>query len=187
MNRRYLLPSAILVLAGWSMSPAPAQADVVLGDSGGLIKGGFIKGGSKGPRQTPASENLVLTDAVGFIRGTQIFTDTFDINTPGVLTVNLSAIPWLDTLQDLICFVSSPGGGVLRGTFNGNAESIKVLPGEISVNWYGTAAGNFGVGAYGLQVDFQPVPTPAALPLLLSGLGVVWGLGRRRRAAPPVC
>jgi hypothetical protein len=187
MNRRHLLPSALLVLAGWSMSLASAHADVVRGDSGGLIKGGFIKGGFNGSRQTFASENVVLADSVGFIKGTQIFTDTFDISTPGLLTVSLSAIPWLDTLQDLNCFVSSPSGGVLHGTFNGNVESIKVLPGDISVNWYGTAAGTFGVGAYGLHVDFQPVPIPAALPLLLSGLGVLWGVGRSRRPAPPIC
>jgi hypothetical protein len=183
MNTRYLLPSALLVLTGWSMSLAPAQASVVQADSVGFIKGGFVKGA----RQAPAQANVVLADSVGFIRGTQIFTDTFDITAPGVLTVSLSAIPWLDTLQDLNSFVSSPSGGVLHGTFNGNVESMKVLPGDISVNWYGTAAGTFGVGAYGLHVNFQPVPTPAALPLLLSGLGVLWGLKRSRRRAPPVC
>jgi hypothetical protein len=170
------------------MSPAPAQADVVRADSAGFIQGGFIKGGFiKTTQLAPAGVNGVLTDTVGFIRGTQIFTDTFDITTPGVLTVSLSAIPWLDTLQDLNCFVTSPGGGVLPGTFNGNIETIKVRPGNIYVNWYGTAAGTLGVGAYGLQVDFQPVPTPAALPLLLSGLGVLWGLSRSRRPAPPLC
>ena len=183
MNTRHLLPSAILALVGWSMSLAPAQANVVQADSVGFIKGGFVKAA----QLAPAQANVVLTESVGFIRGTQIFTDTFDITTPGVLTVSLSAIPWLDTLQDLNSFVSSPGGGVLHGTFNGNVESMKVLPGDISVNWYGTAAGTFGVGAYGLQVNFQPVPTPAALPLLLSGLGVLWGLKRSRRRAPPVC
>ncbi len=183
MNTRHLLPSAVLVVAGWSMSLVPAQANVVQPDSAGFIKGGFIKD----TRLAPAPANVVLTDSVGFIRGTQIFTDTFDVATSGVLTVSLSAIPWLDTLQDLNCFASSPSGGVLSGTFNGNIESIKVRPGDISVNWYGTAAGTFGVGAYALQVDFQPVPIPASLPLLLSGLGVLWGLKRSRRPAPPVC
>ena len=188
MNTRYLLPSAILILAGWSMPLAPAQASVVQADSVGFIKGGFIKAGFvKGAQLAPAQANVVLTDSVGFIRGTQIFTDTFEVTTPGVLTVSLSAIPWLDTLQDLNSFVSSPGGGVLHGTFNGNVESMKVLPGDISVNWYGTAGGTFGVGAYALQVGFQPVPIPASLPLLLSGLGVLWGLKRSRRRAPPVC
>jgi hypothetical protein len=191
MNTRHLLPSAILLLAGWSMPLAPARADVVQADSVGFIKGGFIKGGSsKGSQLAPAQANVVLTESVGFIRGTQIFTDTFDIATPGVLTVSLSTVPWLDTLQDLNCFVSSPTGGVLAGSFNGGTEAIKVRPGDITVNWYGTAAGTFGVGVYALQVDLQPtapVPTPASLPLLLSGLGVLWGLKRSRRPAPPVC
>jgi hypothetical protein len=191
MKSRYLMSSALLALVGWSMPLAPAQANVVA-DSVGFMKGGFTKVGfiEGGPIKGTAQANgVVLADSVGFIRGTQIFTDTFDISTSGVLTVTLSAIPWLDTLQDLNCFLTSPSGGVLPGTFNGNVESIKVRPGDISVNWYGTAAGTFGVGVYGLQVNLQPttpVPTPASLPLLLSGLGTLWALRRSRRAAPPV-
>jgi hypothetical protein len=182
MNAKQLLPSALLVLVAWAMPLAPVQASVVMANSTGFLKGNFIRGDQIAAFQA----NVTLTDSVGFIRGTQIFTDTFDIATPGVLTVRLSAIPWLDTLQDLNTFVTSPSGGVLPGTFNGNVESVKVLAaGDIAVNWYGTAAGTYGIGLYGLQVNFQPVPTPAGLPLLLSGLGVLWGLGRRRRAAPP--
>jgi hypothetical protein len=159
MKSKFLLPGALLAFAAWSM-PIGARASVVLADS------------------------------VGFIKGTQIFSDTFDITTPGVLTVNLSAIPWLDTLQDLTSFLTSPSGAVVPGTFNGNLESWNVLPGDITVNWYGTAAGTFGVGVYGLQVALQstaPVPTPAELPLLISGLAALSLWRRTRRPARPVC
>jgi hypothetical protein len=158
MKSNLLLPGALLAFAAWSM-PICARASVVLDDS------------------------------VGFIKGTQIFSDTFDITAPGVLTVSLSAIPWLDTLQDLTSFLTSPSGGVLPGTFNGNVESWNVLPGDITVNWYGTAAGTFGVGVYGMQVALQtaaPVPIPAQLPLLISGLGVLSLWRRSRRPARPV-
>jgi hypothetical protein len=83
---------------------------------------------------------------------------------------------------------------VLGSATNGGFDSVQVQPGVISVNWYAQdpANGTYGVGAYGLKVDFQPagvavVPTPAALPLLLSGLGVLSIWGRKRRPVRPAC
>jgi hypothetical protein len=162
MKFKFLLPSALVAITAGLMPLAPARATVV------------------------------MTDSVGFIQGTQIFTDSFDITTPGVLTVTLTAIPWLDTLQDLNCFLTSPSAGVLGAaisgtgaTFNGTSETMQVQPGEISVNWYGTAAGSFKIGVYGIEVAFQPaapVPVPASLPLLLSGLGALAVWRRKRRS-----
>jgi hypothetical protein len=80
---------------------------------------------------------------------------------------------------------------VLGNATNGGFDSVQVQPGVISVNWYAQdpANGAYGVGAYGLKVDFQPaaapVPIPAALPLLLSGLGVLSIWGRKRRSECP--
>jgi hypothetical protein len=178
MKSKYLVSSALVALIGCSLPLVQAHAS--------FVSGGYIKG----PRSYNGQGTVVLADSVGFIKGTQIFTDTFDVTTPGVLSVSLSAIPWLDTLQDLNCFFTSPSGGVMPGTFSGNLDSVKVLPGDISVNWYGTAAGTFGVGVYGLKVDFQPavpVPVPATLPLLLSGLGALWALKRNGQSRPPAC
>jgi len=188
MKSKYLLPGALLTMAGWLMPLVPACAGTVRTNSGGVVLAN-----SAGVALTNSAGG-VLANSVGFIKGTQIFTDTFDLTTPGVLTVTLTAIPWLDTLKDLNCFLTSPSGGVLGSAFNGTSETMQVQAGDISVNWYGTAgtAGAtgtaFNIGVYGINVNFQataPVPLPASLPLLLSGLGAlaVWRRKRRSVAA----
>ena len=133
MKPKYLLPGALLAASAFFMPFTPARADVV------------------------------LADTVGFITGTQIFTDSFDLSTPGVLTVTLSAIPWLDTLQDLNCFLTSPSGGLIGPSSNGTSLTQQVQAGDVSVNWYGVAAGTYGTGAYGLEVTFAPTGSGAAV------------------------
>jgi hypothetical protein len=141
----------------------------------------------------PAHATQVLDDSVGLITGSQIFSDTFAVTTPGVLTVNLAPIAWLDTVQDLNCFLTSPSGGLIGPAFNGTSETSQIQAGDITVNWYGVAAGTYGVGAYSINVDFAPsvppppVPLPASLPLLLCGLGVLAVARCKRRSLPLAC
>ena len=77
--------------------------------------------------------------------------------------------------------VTSAGGGVTISTASlGTTSPVPLLPGDSYwVEVRGIVPG--ASGAYGGSFNFTPVPLPAALPLLLSGLGLAGFAGRRRR------
>jgi len=156
MRLRNLLAATIVVIGAWVLPLSAAQADAVLYNS------------------------------AGFIEGKQSFVQSFDIATPGTLTITLSNIPWLDTIADLNCFLTT-SSGLIGKTMGVGTESITVGSGMIYAHWFGDANGTYDLGVYGLKITFQPYATPVGLPssliLLLSGLGVL--LGWQRRQSPP--
>lgn len=133
----------------------------------------------------PAAADTVIYDSAGFIQGQQSFVESFDITTAGTLTVTLADIPWLDTISNLNFFLSSAGGTIGK-SMGAGTESIGVGPGVFYAHWFGDANGQFGVGAYGIKLMFQPgsvtpVPLPGALFLLLSALAALVGVRPLRR------
>jgi hypothetical protein len=90
---------------------------------------------------------------------------------------NLGAPASGDTLVDS-WMNTTPAAGV--NTVNLNTTAFG--PGTYDLQIRGEVAGSPASGAYGGSVTFTAVPLPAALPLLLSGLGLFGGLyGRRRK------
>jgi MYXO-CTERM domain-containing protein len=152
MKLRPLLALTITIIAAWGLLPMSA-----------------------------ARADQVLYDSAGFIEGQQSFVQSFDITSAETLTISLSQVPWLDTISDLNCFVST-AKGVIGTPMSGGTESMNVGPGMIYVHWFGDANGQYGLGAYGLKIDCgtTPVALPGTLILLLSGLGVLFGWQRRR-------
>jgi hypothetical protein len=155
MELRRLLAIGILGIAAWGVSTSTALA------------------------------GSVLYNTTGVIQGQQSFVQSFNITTPGTLTITLSNIPWLDTISGLNCFVSTTTS--VLGTSTGpGSESMNVDPGTIYAHWFGDAAGTYGLGVYGINISFQPsgaaaVPLPGTLILLLSGLGLLLGWQGRRK------
>jgi len=132
-----------------------------------------------------ARADTVLYGSAGFIQGQQSFTDTFNITTPGTLTVSLANVPWLDTISNLNVFLTSTTG-VLGPSMGTGTETMQIQPGQIYAHWFGDANGPYQLGAYSLEITFQPsalpVPLPNALILLLSGFGLMFILQSPRGA-----
>jgi hypothetical protein len=86
-----------------------------------------------------------------------------------------------------VATLGTPVGGAVDGwtAASGPTGSLSILlptgfpGGSYDLQIRGTVNG--GAGAYGGNIDFAPVPLPAALPLLLSGLGGFGALLRRRK------
>lgn len=75
-------------------------------------------------------------------------------------------------VEDWSAPISTDGSSTNLGTAMLNSGTyILEVRGDVT----GTAG-----GSYAGLIDLQPVPIPAALPLLLSGLGLLGGLARRR-------
>ena len=130
------------------------------------------------------TDGLTLLNSAGFVNGSQVFSDAITIPSAGTLTVTLAGLSWLDALQNLNCFVSTPGGGILGNATNGTVDTVNVQPGTLYVNWYAQAGSPLFLGAYSINVNLLPttppptVPLPPALPLLVCGLAAL-GLGLR--------
>jgi hypothetical protein len=60
-----------------------------------------------------------------------------------------------------------------------NLATTMLTAGTYVLEVRGDVTGQAG-GSYAGLIDLQPVPLPAALPLLLSGLGLLGGLARQR-------
>jgi hypothetical protein len=159
MNVKRFFTASLLVLGTWAVPYSAAQASTVLYDSATFVQG----------------------EQAGVL-------PSFDIPTPGTLTVTLSNIPWLDVVSDLSASITTASEVV--GTSSGaGSESFNVGSGTLFAHWFGDASGALDLGVIGITITFQPnsvtpVPLPASLLLLLSGLGVLFGW--QRREARPV-
>jgi hypothetical protein len=153
MKYRHFFTASILALSAWVLPIAAARADTVLYDS------------------------------AGFLEGSQSFVQSFNITTPGTITVTLTDIAWLDAITNLTGFLTTTSG-VVGQAFSGS-ETMSVGPGTIYAHWFGEAQGPDDLGVLGVKISFQPsvaaVPLPASLCLLLSGLGILLGWQRRDR------
>jgi|SRR5882757_1801130 len=174
----------------------------------------YSLGDAFGPGQTSLGSHFTTTQTNGQTAPGSVAPDSgwnfyddyrFSINPPGstsntaVITLTNPQGPAVSNLE--VRLFSTAGGSnaapVLGPPLGGTIVDAwsTVFPGGRFVY---TLPTGFGAGTYDLQIrglataassyggtiNFAPVPLPAALPLLLSGFGLVAGLRRRRGQAP---
>ena len=124
-----------------------------------------------------ATADTVLYDQSGFVAGQQSFSQSFDLDTPGMLTVTLQNVSWPQQLSSLDLLLSNSQGSIAPEMGAGSA-SFKVDSGTLFAQWFGTAqTGGLNLGVFALKIEFAPtmVPLPASISLFLSGLALlVW-------------
>jgi hypothetical protein len=134
MKMRRFLPISMLMLAAWALAVGAAQAD------------------------------SLLYDGISVISGAQSSVQSFNVATAGTLTVTLSDIPWLDTVTNLNCFLTTASGQI-GTTIGAGTESVDVAAGTYYAHWFGDAQGAYNLGVVGLKISFRPsIVTPVSLP-----------------------
>lgn len=140
---------------------------------------------------TGARASEILYEGVGFLQGTQSFTDSFTLSSPGSLTVTLSNVAWPTQLASLDMLVSQPSGALgpeLDATNSTATATYKVTSGNVVTEWFGSAQGALNAGVYALEIQFSPantVPLPTSIAVFLSGLGLL--LWQRKSRAAGTC
>jgi hypothetical protein len=127
-----------------------------------------------------ARADQVLYDNSGFLQGTQSFVQSFDLSSPGTLTVTLTNVAWPQQLASLTLLLTSTSG-LLGPSMGAGTEYFNVGAGDVFAQWFGTAQGPLNAGVYSMRIEFTPsaggnaVPLPTSIGLLLSGLGLlIW-------------
>lgn len=126
---------------------------------------------------------LVTYENVKFIQGTGSFSDAFTIGAAGTYKATLTDFDFPSLFGqlslDVVTATESKGKLTAPGSFVFDAE-----PGTYYTLLTGVAAGPLDLGAFGVQVEAfsaPPVPVPAAIVLLASGLCVLVQMAWRRR------
>ncbi len=124
--------------------------------------------------------------SVSSITATIDLSQVFDIS-----DLNVRLFSWSGTSEQssqTVTIGSVPGGAIQAWTFaTGTGEVAVIDQNNLAAGTYvlqvrGNVSGANG-GTYVGSLNVTPVPLPAALPLLLSGLGMLGGLAYRRKTA----
>lgn len=147
-----------------------AHADYVAGETPNW-QGAPLTSYVQGAPSTSLNSSIV-------VHGTSLIVNQFSLPSAGVLSIRLADIKWPDALSSLSFLITDlsetwkiqDGGGTLLVDVSGPTQLFAAV--------FASSQSPSDFGLYNLRADFSPVPLPAAVWLLVSGLA---GLGFMRR------
>lgn len=114
---------------------------------------------------------------------------TIDLGTPAMLQISDFQERLYNWTNNTGITIGAPNGGAIDAWTSpiGTVGTVAVLnattlaPGTYVLQMRGIVTGTFG-GSYAGTLNLVPVPLPAALPMMLTGLGLLGGVMRRRKS-----
>lgn len=133
---------------------------------------------------------MVAYENVGFIKGGEGYSDSFHIDSAGTYQAMLTDFVFPNSFSQLGLDVTtadtSMGRVDLTSQSNQDSFIFAATPGTYYANVFGVAGSPLDLGLFGVKIEsftVPPVPVPAAIILLASGLCVLVQMAWRRREA----
>lgn len=150
-----------------------------------LLLCGLISGAQANTYSLPTDGTPISKSVTGS------FTDylTFNLATPGSFSYSVVNIPGVQQLNlgpfvfTLTTNINDLAASLYSGTPAGSSSLVSQGPlsvGDYFVKVTGLGAGTSGLGVYGVVATLAPVPEPGEWALMLSGIGLIGFMMRRR-------
>lgn len=172
--KRFGLAALGSVLALAMTLPNVSRADYVQAQtpfSEGAPPALFTHGGSSGS----------LFGRPNVVWGTSLRVDSLSLPSSGTLSITLSDLQFPQALDSLSLLVTDLNGLLQRIDGPGSLMVNLSGPAQLFVAVFARTDDRFTPGLYAVTTQFSAVPLPAAVWLLLSGLGGLAAVVRRRR------
>jgi len=159
------------VLAGAASLSTAAHAEYVAGETPNW-QGAPLTSFLQGSPSSSLNSSIV-------VKGSSLIVNELALPSAGVLTIKLADIKWPDTLQSLSFLVTDLKNSWTTLDKAGNLLVNVSGPTQLFAAVFARSQSEGVYGLYNLRASFSPVPLPAAVWLMLSGLGAIGWIKRR--------